>query len=453
MTHDVISKSVSPGGLLDVLSKTEMNRLLDTSQGGLYDLFRTCALAVLNSPSDLDDGKLLLERFQSFDIRVVPRERGIRLELINAPAHAFVDGKMIQGQREQLAAVVRDLLYADHELRQFDLSSGAHATDAVFHMLRNAGVLIPNQDPALIVCWGGHSISHIEYDYSKEVGYQLGLRGLSICTGCGAGAMKGPMKGAAIGHRKQRSIKGRYVGISEPGIIASESPNPMVSNLVIMPDMEKRLEAFVRCGHGLVVFPGGVGTMEELLYILGLLLHPQNAQMPMPLVLTGPESASAYLEAIDRFIADTLGDEARELYEIIVADPVSVARKMSAGMEEVRAFRDEVDDAYYFNWVLTIDQDFQEPFTPTHEEMRNINLKADQPVSMLAANLRRAFSGIVSGNVKDEGIRAIEEHGLFEISGDPEILSPIDNVLAKFAGENRMKLSVTEYKPCYRLVS
>ena len=29
-----------------------------------------------------------------------------------------------------------------------------------------------------------------------------------------------------------------------------------------MPDMEKRLEAFVRIGHGIVVFPGGVGTAE-----------------------------------------------------------------------------------------------------------------------------------------------------------------------------------------------
>ncbi len=33
---------------------------------------------------------------------------------------------------------------------------------------------------------------------------------------------------------------------SEPGIIAAESPNPIVNQLVIMPDIEKRLEAFVR---------------------------------------------------------------------------------------------------------------------------------------------------------------------------------------------------------------
>ena len=80
--------------------------------------------------------------------------------------------------------------------------------------MRNAGILRPRTDPKLVVCWGGHSISRAEYDYTKEVGYQMGLRGLDICTGCGPGAMKGPMKGAAIGHAKQRISGGQYGGFS-----------------------------------------------------------------------------------------------------------------------------------------------------------------------------------------------------------------------------------------------
>ncbi len=72
--------------------------------------------------------------------------------------------------------------------------------------------------------------------------------------------MKGPMKGATIAHSKQRVSPGRYIGITEPGIIAAESPNPIVNELVIMPDIEKRLEAFVRLAHGMIIFPGGVGN-------------------------------------------------------------------------------------------------------------------------------------------------------------------------------------------------
>ena len=146
----------------------------------------------------------------------------------------------------------------------------------MFHILRNARVLELQIRPNLVVCWGGHSIRRVEYDYTKKVGYELGLRGLDVCTGCGPGAMKGPMKGATIGHSKQRITNGRYLGITEPGIIAAEPPNPIVSQLVIMPDIEKRLEAFVRLGHGIVIFPGGAGTAEEILYLLGILLDPAN---------------------------------------------------------------------------------------------------------------------------------------------------------------------------------
>jgi predicted Rossmann-fold nucleotide-binding protein len=92
--------------------------------------------------------------------------------LKNAPDIAFVGTQMIRGIREHLFAV-----------------------------LRNAGVLRAREEPRLVVCWGGHAIEREEYDYSDVVGYALGLEGLDICTGCGAGAMKGPMKGLSLGMR------------------------------------------------------------------------------------------------------------------------------------------------------------------------------------------------------------------------------------------------------------
>jgi predicted Rossmann-fold nucleotide-binding protein len=264
--------------------------------------------------------------------------------------------------------------------------------------------------------------------------------------------MKGPMKGATIGHSKQRIRQGQYLGITEPGIIAAESPNPIVNSLVILPDIEKRLEAFVRTGHGIVVFPGGVGTAEEILYLLGILLHPENSDMPFPVIFTGPESAAEYFDEIDRFIGSILGRQAQDLYEIIINDPVSVARKMREGINSVRDFRKINDDAYYFNWMLKIDTAFQEPFVPNHENMRSLKLDTSLDHHHLAANLRRMFSGIVAGNVKDEGIRAIEEHGLFEINGDKQIMELMDNLLSSFVEQHRMKLPGREYKPSYRIV-
>ncbi|MDO3388818.1 nucleotide 5'-monophosphate nucleosidase PpnN [Gilvimarinus sp. SDUM040013] len=452
--YDTIDAIVSPQNQLNILSKTEASRLLDASQGGLYTLFRCCALAVLNSGNTLDDGKELLERYPDFAIRVIQEERGIKLEVNGAPASAFVDGKMIHGISEHLFAVLRDVLFASSEQRLLSTDKTATPetiTDAVFHMLRNAKVIRPKVDPNIIVCWGGHSISVGEYDYTKKVGYEMGLRGLDICTGCGPGAMKGPMKGATIGHAKQRLGVGRYIGITEPGIIAAEAPNPIVNELVIMPDIEKRLEAFVRTGHGIVVFPGGAGTAEEILYLLGILLHPDNRELPFPVVFTGPASAQSYFAQIDQFIATTLGAEAQSRYKIIMDDPAAVARYMVNGMSDVRAFRKKTDDAYYFNWQLKISPDFLQPFEPTHENMRDLQLQLDRPKHELAANLRRAFSGIVAGNVKDAGIRAIEKHGLFEICGDRSIMEPVDQLLSAFQEQGRMKLPGSTYTPCYRI--
>ncbi len=455
MEHHVVDTQISPEGRLDILSKAEVAKLLDTSQGGLYSMFRNCSLAVLNSGNSLDDGKELLERYKSFDISIIQRERGIKLDIKGAPAKAFVDGKMIKGIHEHLFAVLRDVIYVNDEINdnpKFDLKTSEGVTDSVFHILRNAGVLRPLTNPNLVVCWGGHSISREEYDYSKKVGYELGLRALDICTGCGPGAMKGPMKGAAISHAKQRISNGRYLGLTEPGIIAAESPNPIVNDLVIMPDIEKRLEAFVRVGHGIVVFPGGAGTAEEILYLLGILLHPDNAAQPFPLVFTGPESAREYFTRIDQFIAETLGPDAQRRYQIIIDDPARVAQEMLGGIKLVREFRKERSDAYYFNWALKVDHEFQMPFLPTHENMRNLHLHKNQERHLLAANLRRAFSGVVAGNVKDQGIRAIEQHGRFEIHGDASIMNPMDSLLASFVAQHRMKLPGKKYNPCYRVV-
>ncbi|MQX54523.1 nucleotide 5'-monophosphate nucleosidase PpnN [Alcanivorax sediminis] len=450
-----VSTIVAPEGSLEVLSQHEVERLRDTSSSGLHDLFRRCALAVLNCGTPTDDSREVLETYRSFEIEVIQEDRGLRLKLENAPAGAFVDGRMIRGIREHLSAVLRDIVYVSNEIQNndsFDLNNSQGITNAVFHILRNAGALKSGSTPNMVVCWGGHSISREEYDYSKSVGYQLGLRHKDICTGCGPGAMKGPMKGAHVAHAKQRFDGGRYLGISEPGIIAAEAPNPIVNELVIMPDIEKRLEAFLRVGHGIIVFPGGVGTTEEILYLLGVLMHPDNADMPLPVVLTGPASSAPYFEQVDAFIRATLGDKAADRYQIIIDDPSAVATAMCHGIDRLTLFRRDNDDAFYFNWRLTVPLEFQQPFIPTHEAMAGLNLGNDQPVHELAANLRRAFSGIVAGNVKEQGIHAIEQYGPYQLHAPGELMTRLDHLLNAFVAQHRMKLPGTHYEPCYELM-
>jgi pyrimidine/purine-5'-nucleotide nucleosidase len=453
-TGRTVDAEVWPEGSLEVLSHFEAELLRSQGEGGLYPLLRRCILAVLNSGGKTDDAREVLEKYRDFSVGFIQQDRGLKVSIKGAPPSAFVDGRMIRGIREHVFAVLRDIVFTNNEIRessQFDLKSSENITNAVFHIVRNARLLELPATPNLVVCWGGHAISRDEYDYTKSAGYELGLRSMNICTGCGPGAMKGPMKGANIGHAKQRIKNGRYIGITEPGIIAAESPNPIVNSLVIMPDMEKRLEAFVRVGHGIVVFPGGVGTAEEILYLLGILLHPANESLPMPVIMTGPSASRPYFQQIDEFIGATLGGAAQDRYSIIIDDPEEVARQMQEGLERVREFRKAQGDAYYYNWRLTIDHDFQKPFFATHEAMRALDLTEQLPVHVLAANLRRVFSGIVSGNVRDDTIAEIERKGPFDLFGSARIMRLLDKLLAAFVAEGRMKLASERYSPCYRV--
>ena len=61
----------------------------------------------------------------------------------------------------------------------------------------------------------------------------------------------------------------------------------------------------MRVGHAIVVFPGGVGTAEEILYLLGILLHPDNERVPFPVVFTGPVESAAYF-GTDRRLPQSL---------------------------------------------------------------------------------------------------------------------------------------------------
>ena len=173
-----------------------------------------------------------------------------------------------------------------------------------------------------------------------------------------------------------------------------------------MPDIEKRLEAFVRIGHGIIVFPGGVGTAEEILYLLGILLREENADLPFPLILTGPTASAPYFEQIDQFLRLTLGEAATSRYEIIIGDPVD--GRQAHGRRHPQGARVPHRAEGFVLLQLgdaTCRWNSSSRSCPTHEAMAALDLHHGRTPHALAADLRRAFSGIVAGNVKEDGMR------------------------------------------------
>ena len=124
---------------------------------------------------------------------------------------------------------------------------------------------------------------------------------------------------------------------------------------------------------------------------------------------------------------------------------------MNQGIKHVRILRRKNNDAFFYNWSLTVAPDFHVPFEPTHENMKALKLSHSQKKHHLAADLRRAFSGIVSGNVKADGVELVREHGPYEIHGDKDILEGMDRLLRAMVDHGRMKIS-GDYQPCYKIV-
>ncbi|WP_447532096.1 pyrimidine/purine nucleosidase domain-containing protein, partial [Pseudomonas aeruginosa] len=72
-----------------------------------------------------------LDAYKDFEVRIHLQDRGVRLELINAPADAFVDGEMIASTREMLFSALRDIVYTQSWLdsQHVDLDSSQGLTD------------------------------------------------------------------------------------------------------------------------------------------------------------------------------------------------------------------------------------------------------------------------------------------------------------------------------------
>ena len=90
-----VSADIQAAKGMTLLSQREIDAITQ-ADAQLMHLFRRCALAVLNTGNEDDDQMALMNRFKDFTVEIVPQSRGIALRLSNAPASAFVAGKIVE---------------------------------------------------------------------------------------------------------------------------------------------------------------------------------------------------------------------------------------------------------------------------------------------------------------------------------------------------------------------
>ena len=62
---------IQPPEAMALLSQIETESLSNSDFGDLFDLYRNCSLAVLNSGAVTDNAKELLDRYEDFNINII----------------------------------------------------------------------------------------------------------------------------------------------------------------------------------------------------------------------------------------------------------------------------------------------------------------------------------------------------------------------------------------------
>lgn len=385
--------------------------------------------------ADYSDTRAVREKFSHMTAEVAREGGEYYLRLGNVPSDVLYDGKNVIWQSiEQVSSAIRDILFAPKE-------PGPDATSEershfVKKFAEHAGLLYRGERGLVVFTWGGHRIPRDEYEYAKQVGYWLALHlpDMENITGCGEGIMKAPFKGAQVAYGKQRSFErfGRrdFIGLTERNILAAEAPNELVNRLVVYPNIEQRMEAFIRASHRGRAHPGGPGTIEEIMTMLSLLCLPANQDIPYEFDLVEKED-SPYFQELDAYLKTCFGDALDNLYSVHRGSPRSYARYVA---ETTR----QLPMRYLWNDNLTFDTRIQEPFEVSFESMEGLDLSRNQEPFSLLINLRRFFSAIVHLSVKDPDM--LDEWGDDRplIRGDKAIVRATDELARKLEAQGRI---------------
>lgn len=405
---------------------------------------------------------VLTKRHQYFDglspdmtIDIAVTKSSARMILKGVPREKLVGGKLIKLKEEQILCGVRDLLLS----RQYPLNdmSSESLTQYIFHFVQNAQV-ITREDVAAnpfgrVMMQGGHHIPLVESNHHKRLGFGIGLHGLELITGSGPGAMEDPMKGALRGYQMNR-LSHKFIGITEDGIISGEPCNDYIDHLIVFPDIEKRLEAFIRMSRAGIIVPGGVGTFEEILTVLWIKLHPKNKKFRFPLYLCQPVQSRTYFNGIVSFLEDTFDfdfvkagmftmfESDAEHTTDRTLDPRRIAPLLKEEMRETKEYYERLYRrsgerfSPLWDWNVHFPERLQRPLHITRDFIENLRFDRKLPPDELFFSLRSLSSAIVEVNVRDRDF--IKKYGAFKLKGDPTILHRVDKLFQEFHRDGRM---------------
>ncbi len=147
----------------------------------------------------------------------------------------------------------------------------------------------------VVSIFGGHLLPS-DSPYLRAAHYlasRLVDQDISVLTGGGPGIMEAADSGAA----HERGGKIRSMGIGVRGLKGEKGLNPYVHQGIMLDYFWARKYLLITYSYAFVIFPGGLGTMDELSDLLNLMDTEQRPSVPV--LLYGKDFWKPYLDWIE----------------------------------------------------------------------------------------------------------------------------------------------------------
>lgn len=427
--------------VLDELYKSDDGKRLQQAQ---FDDRWNMVRDGLNGLLYPDIGHLQPEHKQGFDFRIRDLDDKLHLQL-HGPKDVL-DSAGLDRLSNAGTSVIAGLVYAPDKV--------SHTREVVRTVLDRSDVVSKNPDTEeiSIVFQGGARISDSEYQFAKQVGGHIANYNHApkkFITGGGRGIMRAPLSGAYATGMEHGEIDTNFCGISCGKIIAAEPPNKLVQKLAVFEQIERRLEAFTRSGQMTVIFPGGTGTFEEMLYVLAVLMEEKNRDKHYTFLMVGDETKREYYDIVTKTLEKALGPEILEQADlrnrICIGKPKFVAQRILREVEKAQyarrreMLRTQIDANVRmdFHGDIHIPSGLREPFRVTRENVAALQLDREQSPAHTIVNLRRFVYSVTCACISKEK-EDVRENGPFRVSGDPEFTAGVDELMKYFAASGRM---------------
>lgn len=184
-----------------------------------------------------------------------------------------------------------------------------------------------------LYCASSTRLQDAWYEGAATIGKSLAQKGLELVYGGGSIGLMGAAAKAA------KAAGGRVHGVITSKLVAMEQAWDGCDELEVVETMQQRRRKLLDLADGLLVLPGGLGTMEEFFEAL---VARQLGDHGKPMVLVDIDGAlSPLIDMLDDMMQRKLvRDSVRQLYAVVQdpADAVQTLLDTPGGVVDPNAF-------------------------------------------------------------------------------------------------------------------